>query len=235
MALAASKASDGSLGRIHQQGEGLRPTGSSGAAAEAVLIQAAQGGDLAALGRLLLTYESRLSRRLSVRMPVSARPLLAVEDILQQTFVEAFRDVREFEYRGDGSFFAWLRAIMDHQMLNGIKGLRCEKRGGRRRILAENDVSASAYHLFYDVCAEGDSPSRGVSRKEAISALQVAISQLPADYREVIQRRFFLGQSIQQTAKAMQRSSASVRALTTRAKHHLRETLGRLSHYLSVR
>ena len=65
--------------------------------------------------------------------------------------------------------------------------------------------------------------------------MHIAIAELPDDYRQVIQLRYLESKSIQETASIMERTEASVRSLTDRAKKKLREALGRISNYLSDR
>ena len=83
--------------------------------------------------------------------------------------------------------------------------------------------------------ADDPTASLVLRHHEAEQAMRLAIAELPEDYRQVIQLRYFEMRSIQETAKLMSRSEASVRALTDRAKKQLREAIGRISMYLSSR
>ena len=99
---------------------------------ETSLIAAAQSGDRAALGELLMMHADMLARRLAPRVPRSLQRTTSVDDILQQTFADAFRDVARFEPREPGSFFAWLQTIAENRLRNSIKAAQRQKRGGQR-------------------------------------------------------------------------------------------------------
>jgi RNA polymerase sigma-70 factor (ECF subfamily) len=204
---------------------------------EAELIRAAQGGESVALGQLLLMHRERLCQYLTSRLPSSARSLTSVDDILQQAYVAAFRSWDRFEYRGEGSFFAWLRSIVERQMINTLRDLQRRKRGGTRSRIGIQAVDAheSTYDLFQMLSAGGESPSFRLRRDEAIDAMRVALAELPDDYRQVICRRYILGERVEDTADALGRTPSAIRSIADRAKKRLRELLGSLSHYLSVR
>jgi RNA polymerase sigma-70 factor (ECF subfamily) len=202
---------------------------------EAALLSAAKGGDRAALGRLLLLHSDQLSRQLAAKMPPSLQRLTSADDILQQTFALAFRDIETFEPRGSGSFYAWLRTIADHQLQNAIKSASRQKRGGTmQQVEVIRSDSGSLRNLLELVDAGDGTPSLALRKEEAITALNVALAELPDDYREVIRLRFFLGFSLEETAQAMSRTPSAIRALTDRAKRQLRAAMGRLSQYLSA-
>ena len=202
---------------------------------ESALIQAAQAGDRGALGQLLMMQTDTLTRRLATKMPPSLQRMVAVDDILQQAFSDAFRDIARFEERGPGSFYAWLSTIAEHRLQNAIKSSRRHKRGGLlQQVDPARGAETSVRDLLRQVAGNVDTPSMEAGRGEALGALSVAIAELPADYREVIRLRFLEGRSIEETSQTMDRTPAAVRALADRAKKQLRETMGRLSRYMSA-
>lgn len=197
---------------------------------EESLLLAARQGDRAALGQLLVRHAGDLSRRLSARMPRSLQRVCSVDDVLQQTFAEAFRDIAVFEPRGPGSFAAWLETIGQRRLQNMIKSAGRLKRGGER---SGFDPPPNAVASVRDLLAQvaGDDPTASVEavRLERVAALNVALGELPEDYREALRLRFFEGCSLTETARRMERTEAAVRALTDRAKRALREALACLS------
>ena len=161
--------------------------------------------------------------------------MVAVDDILQQAFSDAFRDIARFEERGPGSFYAWLSTIAEHRLQNAIKSSRRHKRGGLlQQVDPARGAETSVRDLLRQVAGNVDTPSMEAARGEALGALSVALAELPADYREVIRLRFLEGRSIEETSQTMDRTPAAVRALADRAKKQLRETMGRLSRYMSA-
>jgi RNA polymerase sigma-70 factor, ECF subfamily len=69
------------------------------------LVERARAGDRGAFDLLVMKYQRRLIRLLKrmVRDPVEA------EDVVQETFIKAYRALRFF--RGDAAFYTWLYRI----------------------------------------------------------------------------------------------------------------------------
>ena len=63
------------------------------------LTAAAVAGDRVALERLLLAHYDELARRIDLKLPLRLQSTQAVEDILQLTFFQAFRDIAHFQQR----------------------------------------------------------------------------------------------------------------------------------------
>jgi RNA polymerase sigma-70 factor (ECF subfamily) len=205
--------------------------------AEQELMAKATSGDHVALERLLLSHYAGLSRHVAARLPASLQALVSVEDVLQETFVQVFRDIGNFQPRCEGSFSAWLRTIAENRLRDTIKALRRKKRGGQfRRVQALANAQASSVgNLLEILSTESHTPSQSVARREGVHALQVAIAGLPEDYRQAICLRYLEGKSLSQVAEMMQRSPGAIRGLIGRAKEKMRAALGRSSLYLSSR
>ena len=201
------------------------------------LITKAVSGDRPALERLLLDHCERLSRHVGRKMPPSVRSVLGVEDVLQETFAQAFRDVRDFEPRSSECFFAWLRIIAEHRLQDAVRALKRKKRGGDlRRVHKATDPRASSVaDLAEMLSAGGRTPARSIARREAVRAVQLVIAGLPDDYQQAIRLRYFEGKSLTETAAAMDPSPGAVRGLIDRAKEKMRAALGRASLYLSTK
>jgi RNA polymerase sigma-70 factor (ECF subfamily) len=204
---------------------------------EGELVAMAIAGDRPALERLLLDYCDRLARHIQQKLPASVRGVLGVEDVLQETFSQVFRDIGRFEPRSAESFFAWLRTVADHRLQDCLKELRRKKRGGdwaQIRKASEPEMS-SVIDLVDMLSAREGTASRRIAGREAIQAVQVAIAGLTDDYRTAIRLRYLEGKSLAETAELMARTPAAVRGLLDRAKEKMREALGRASLYLSTR
>lgn len=203
---------------------------------ESQLVQRAQSGDREALGQLLLQAYEDLARFLSRRIPPPMQRHLGVDDVIQQVYAKAFQEVMTFEYRGDGSFQAWLRSIASFRLQDAIREMQRKKRGGDfHRIESPAAATNSANDVLAMIAGSDPTASRLMRHREAEQAMRLAIAELPEDYREVIQHRYFEMRSIQETADRMGRTEAAVRSLTDRAKKELREALSRISLYLSSR
>ena len=78
--------------------------------ASQLLSQAQQGNDRA-LGELLETYRNYLE--LLARLEIGRRLQTKVDtsDLVQETFLEACRNLKSFRGSGEAEFVAWLRSI----------------------------------------------------------------------------------------------------------------------------
>jgi RNA polymerase sigma-70 factor (ECF subfamily) len=191
------------------------------------LIQQARAGDRASLQQLLWDHYDRLIGFITPRLSGNLQRLIAIEDVVQETFIQAIRDIGNCQATSEQSFAAWLSAIAEHRLHDMIKGMYRQKRGGDRRQV-EALVSASGRGLVELVELVSDhrsTPGRQLTRQEAIQALQIGIAALPDDQREAVRLRYLEGKSIEQTAEEMARTTAAVNGLVRRAKESLRVTL----------
>lgn len=200
-------------------------------------IAAAKGGDTAALGHLLLSRYSMLTSFVTPKMPQRLAADLSVEDVIQDVFAIVFRDIHEFEFRGEGSFDAWLKLICEHRLQDAIRRLTAKKRGGefkrvQRTAVPKGGMAGSALHLIDVLIAEDPTASELFAKDEGVNALRIALASLPDNYQQVIRLRYLEERSIADTAAEMELSEAAVRSLTDRAKTRLRDALGSISRYL---
>jgi len=80
-------------------------------------IQRAKAGDLAALERVYRAYEGlvyTLARRI-------CRTAEDAEDVLQETFVEVCRSMRQFRGEGPGSLTAWIKRVASSKALMRVR------------------------------------------------------------------------------------------------------------------
>lgn len=199
------------------------------------LIARATEGDRLALEKLLLNNYNRLAKHIAVKLPASAGAVLSAEDILQQAFLHAFRDIRNFQARSDASFYAWLKTIAENRLIDTVKALNRKKRGGdHHRIRKPPDSrTGSVVDLVEMLSGGGRTPSQSVARHEAVQAVQIGLASLPEDQRLAVQLRFIVGKSLAQTAQEMGKTEGAVRGLIHRAKQNLRDGMGRSSRWLS--
>jgi RNA polymerase sigma-70 factor, ECF subfamily len=201
----------------------------------AELIDRAVHGERAALERLLLDHYAPLAAHIARRMPASLQSVVGVEDIVQSTFTNVFQSIGKYESREDASFLSWILAIADNQLRDAVRAHKRKKRGGDR-VRVENALAEeqSREVQLLDVLIGPDhTPSRSAARREGMQAIQVAIAQLPEEYRRAIELRYFDGYSLEETAVLMGRTTGAVRGLVDRARRQIREALGRASHYLT--
>ncbi|HOW73326.1 MAG TPA: sigma-70 family RNA polymerase sigma factor [Phycisphaerae bacterium] len=198
----------------------------------AQLIGQATTGDVAALEGLLMRDHDRLARWVETQISPRHQGLLSADDVVQEAMADAFRHIRDFVPHGADPFFAWLVTLARRRLLDRIRALKAEKRGGdRARVEAAS--SNSVEDLLGVLAVDEHTPSRSVAKHEAAAALQVAMAGLKQDYREVLTLLYLQGRSPTDVAKRMGRTPRAVQMLRQRALEHLRVAVGRSSLFLS--
>lgn len=188
------------------------------------LLLDAVSGDTDALGKLLRMYGPIVRLNISGRIPLRWRSLISEDDVLQQTYADAFSGIRRFKSKTIAAFVSWLTSLARCNMLDAIKALAAEKRGGRfRRIRTGRDGSSG--HGTFAGLTTGTTPSRHVSQKEEQRALRRAIQQLPEAYRRVVTLCDLEGQDVLHAAKILGRTPGAVHMLRARAHVRLRKLL----------
>jgi len=197
------------------------------------LVDRAVHGDVDALSQLLERYGPEVRGRLASDIPAQWQSLLAADDVLQQTCVDAFLDVRHFASRGPGSFQAWLMTLAKRNLVDALRMLEAEKRGQGARRLQPRTTDGLVSALYGAPGRTRSTPSRYATRQEARDHLQRAIQILPPAYRTVVEMYDLEGRPAAEVARALRRSPGAVFMLRSRAHRLLRETLGPASRYLS--
>ncbi|MCX8052991.1 MAG: sigma-70 family RNA polymerase sigma factor [Armatimonadetes bacterium] len=138
-------------------------------------------------------------------------------DLTQETFVAAYRTISEF--RGDASIYTWLYRIAINKCKNAFKAR--EKR--RDYISLEMKVDIDEDHCT--ASSDLNEPAAVIERKELREQIELAISQLPFDYRIVAVLRDLHGLSYDEIARAAGLSVDVVRTRLARARAMLRRRL----------
>ena len=187
------------------------------------LLTLAQGGDPAALGRLLDGYRQYLTLLARLQLDRAVWAKAGPSDVVQETFLEAHRDFPGFGGATPGELAAWLRTVLARNLANLVRRYK----GTRRRdVRLEQDLGVgpgrSADPLAATLPARGDTPSGAAARAEAGAALADALGRLPPDYREVLVLRNLEELSFPEVAVRMGRSVDGVKKLWARGLARLR-------------
>lgn len=85
------------------------------------LVAKAKAGSQAAWERIYAQYRKMLIAQVQARSPGFARRRFDAEDILQIAFKNAWEGIRDFEYRGEGSFRRWLATLIVNAFQNELR------------------------------------------------------------------------------------------------------------------
>jgi RNA polymerase sigma-70 factor (ECF subfamily) len=185
----------------------------------------ARAGDQAALGRLLELYRNylRLMARSLIHQPLQVR--LDASDLVQETFLKAYREFRQFVGSGERELVAWLRQILVRTLSNQAKHHRARGRDQRRQESLDVLLDRASLAIQDQLADSTASPSAHAVHREQAVLLADALSRLPAEYREVFILRNMEQVPVGEIATRMGRTPNAVRKLWTRAMVALRRAL----------
>jgi RNA polymerase sigma-70 factor (ECF subfamily) len=170
-------------------------------------------------------FRSYLLLLARVRLDPMVRARVGASDVVQQTLLEAHRDVGQFRGRTIGEQAAWLRQILARNLANIVRDQRRGKRDAARDqpLLAALDQSASRLEAW--LAAEQSSPSQQVERHERAVRLAEALASLPQNQREAVVLRHWHGCSLVEIGERLGCTTAAVAGLLHRGLRNLRKQL----------
>ena len=187
------------------------------------LVERAVGGCTLALEQLLLEVRPSLLAYLERKLPVSLRSVVSAEDIAQEALIEACRRIHTFKPTDPQAFDRWITTIARNRLVDLLRAFGAAKRGGGRVVVgSQGCVDDSVMLLLEAAVVDEHTPSRSAIRRETLEQLARAMAQLSHDRREVLERRYFKDQPVDDVARAMNRSPAAVLMLCSRAIRELR-------------
>ena len=195
---------------------------------EAHLLARAAEGDSAAHEHLFRDYYSMLEAFIAAEMPKRIQGKIDPADIIQVTYEEAFRNIAGFEYRGKGSFPAWLKRIARNRLIDQIRKV---DRGGAD---VQPDVSDSVAEPVDALNPYRHTPGGSAARRESAAVLEAAIRTLPSEKeRRVLELRFFEGLEWESIVSQLGGTKSAARSLCHRALSRLKGRLGTFSNFMS--
>lgn len=203
-------------------------------ASDEQLLRRAIAGDRDALADLLEQAAPTARQALRGAIPRRWQSLLSVDDVMQQTYTDAFLAIGTFMPRGDGAFAGWLATLAKRNLLDAIRSLEAQKRGGDARQCKPGGSQESLLALYDWLTGTGSTPSRHAAQGEALAALDRSIQLLPKAYRDVIRLYDLEGRPIEEVSQALERSPGATYMLRSRAHDQLREIMGSSGKYFSA-
>jgi RNA polymerase sigma-70 factor (ECF subfamily) len=177
------------------------------------LLDRARQGDQAALDRLFARHAAPLRRWASGRLPRWARDLTDTDDLVQEALLQTFRRIDQFEPRGTGALFGYLRQIV----LNRIRDeLRRKERWPISKGLDGSEVT------------DAMSPLEHAIGREMSERYERALARLSPLDQELIIARVEMGCEYEELAESLGKPTAdAARKAARRALVRLAEEIAR--------
>jgi RNA polymerase sigma-70 factor (ECF subfamily) len=141
------------------------------------------------------------------------------EDIAQETFIKAYRNLHNF--RGEAKFSTWVLTIARNEGLGWLRKRSARPEEPLEPVLDESrgDFTPALLTDWREV------PPEALERKELRDCLCQAILKLPPIYREVVQLRDIDELDVQETASVLGITPGSVKVRLHRARTMLQKEL----------
>lgn len=179
-----------------------------------ISIEALRAGDRTEFARLVEEY-SAMIYRLGLKMLNNSQD---AEDILQETFIKAYRHISNFDGRSNIS--TWLYRIATNEALMLIRRKRPEEVSFEAPSAVESELQEPLQ--IVDWCCL---PEEEFLSAESRARLDQAVDRLPASMKVVFILRDIEGLSTRETAQVLEISEMAVKTRLSRARLRLREDL----------
>jgi RNA polymerase sigma-70 factor (ECF subfamily) len=166
--------------------------------------------------RTLVDRHSRSVFRLAYRMTGNEAD---AEDVVQETFLRAYRQLASYEERS--SFSTWLYRIAANYALDLI-------RSKRRTVEQQSPQDEEGRDMFDQIAGAAPSPDRLLFSVEVKRRFQAAMSELTDQERAAFEMRHFEGMSIEQIGSVLELGDSATKNSIFRAVRKLRGALGPL-------
>ena len=177
----------------------------SNAQGERLIVDAARGGDQAALSELYTLYFPRVYRYILARTGNT----YDAEDLAEEVFMKVLEAIERFQWR-EAPFSAWLFRIAHNALIS------------QRR---KDGVRGRSGPLSDGLALDSQGPDEMVANRLALNEIMDAARNLPEAQRQVITLRFAAGLSVAETARAMNKGEGNVKVIQHKAIAKLRETV----------
>lgn len=162
------------------------------------LVVKTKQGDQNAFSELYDLFADRIYR--FIRLKVSETE--QAEDILQEVFIKAWQGAKKIEVK-DLNFSAWLYRVASNTVNDHY----------RKSYRRPQTVSIEE---FFQVSSP-ENIEESTDIKFDSEAVRKVVSQLPSNYKQIIELRYFQMFNVDETAKILDRNSVTVRVLQHRA------------------
>ncbi len=178
--------------------------------ADEELVRRAQADEDRAFGELVSRYETKV---FSLALKMVRNPEDA-EDVLQDTFLRAYRGIKSF--KGNSTFSTWIYRITANSALMRLR---------KRQLPTVSIEDADERETPINIADWAPGPVEQLLSQELQRVMDEAIEALPAEFRQVFVLRDIEEMSNAETAEVLDLSVAAVKSRLHRARLRVRDRL----------
>jgi len=175
------------------------------------LVRLAQSGDVRAFEALVVKYQRRIARHVARYV----RQAVDVEDLVQDTFIRAYRGLSAF--RGDSAFYSWLYRIATNVAITAVKR--------EPLVLLGDSAPEERLDAFEPGVSDGGDPERNVMAGQIADAVQRALARLQPDLATALMLYEVEGKSYPEIARMLGIPLGTVRTRIFRAREFIAKRL----------
>lgn len=183
------------------------------------LIEKTKNGDNSAFEELVKKYEQKIYN-LALRLTSNPEE---VGDILQETFLKAYRSLNSF--KGEANFSTWL-----YRIAMNIALMRKRKEKGKIFESLDRILPTAEGELHKEIPDWSTNPEAEIENKEVRNILTNALASLPDDYRAVLVLRDIQNLSNKEVSEILKLSIPTVKSRLHRARLFLRNEVSKYFH-----
>lgn len=198
----------------------------------AELTRRASAGDADAMQLLVVSQHQRLHALLAGALDDTLRQRIDPEDILQQAYITAFKNLGEVRFESPEHIDNWLQRIAFDRLKDAQRAQRRQKRDVGREAAPPAAAARPSYPDLLNRLIDADpTPSRYLARDEAVSVLMSCLARLDEEQREVVRLRFLEDVPAAEIARRLDKTENAVYALCHRGLKSLRELMVSITKY----
>ena len=186
-------------------------------------IEEARRGSVEALGLALETCRPYLLLLGNRTLQPDMRVKVDASDVVQETFLKARQEFRQFQGHTREELLAWLRQVLVRSLAN-LRRHYCDTK--KRQLLREVSLAEIDPARLGNGLLAPTPPPTLVAAHEQDAELQRALSCLPEHYQEVIRLRLEEDYTFEEIGQQQGRSAEAARKVWMRAIERLQEQLG---------
>jgi len=164
---------------------------------------------------------------LLARMQIESklRPKLDASDVVQQTLLDAHRQLDQFRGSTPAEMAGWLRGMLACNLADAVRMYSRRKRNVARERSLEAALDASSAQIGDWLAAQQSSPSQKAERTEDLLRLAKALAELPEAQSEAVVLHYWQRKTLAEVAGQLGRTVPAVAGLLQRGLKTLRTLL----------
>lgn len=170
----------------------------------------------------LETYRGYLRSLAELQLNPRLQSKEDASDVVQLTLLQAHQDLPTFRGKTDAALRAWLKTILDHQIINLVKRYKTKKRDHQRELSIDQQLQQSTACLAALLQVDQSSPSQQLMKNELIEQLVVSLGNLLEEERIAIILKHVHGWRVARIAEYLGRTEDGVGGLLRRGLRKLR-------------